>query len=167
MKSVSWQLLVFSVNMWIQMWYMTNHFTFDPRRNMPTTRLRKSSGKTLRMAKWMPWICNMHSTRYLPKVGDEVHFIRCTPGFVTESKLSFWWNVITGCTGSCQFDNFRCSHWWQFHQNDRIPYSVVWFCCGHIITFASWIRVVMQIFRVASLALGQSYDCIGASEVIL
>ena len=25
---------------------------------------------------------------------------------------------ITGCTGSCQNDNFPCSQWWKFHQND-------------------------------------------------
>ena len=26
--------------------------------------------------------------------------------------------VINGCTGSCHFDNFRCSQWRQFRQND-------------------------------------------------
>ena len=25
---------------------------------------------------------------------------------------------ITGCTGSCQNDNFQCSQWWKFRQND-------------------------------------------------
>ena len=48
----------------------------------------------------------------------------------------FWWNFhyllhwnlskciqyfngifITGCTGSCQYDNFQCSQWWKYHQN--------------------------------------------------
>ena len=24
---------------------------------------------------------------------------------------------ITGCTGSCHFDNFQCSQWWKFHRN--------------------------------------------------
>ena len=28
--------------------------------------------------------------------------------------------VITDCTGSCHFDNFQCSRWWQFHQNEHI-----------------------------------------------
>ena len=31
---------------------------------------------------------------------------------------------ITGCTESCQNDNFRCSQWWRFHQNDHIFVSV-------------------------------------------
>ena len=33
--------------------------------------------------------------------------------------------IITDCTGSCHFDNFRCSRWWKFHQNDYISVSVV------------------------------------------
>ena len=28
------------------------------------------------------------------------------------------------CIGSCHFDNFRCSQWWKFHQNDDISISV-------------------------------------------
>ena len=32
---------------------------------------------------------------------------------------------ITGCTGSCQFDNFQCSQWWKFHQNEDISVSVI------------------------------------------
>ena len=32
--------------------------------------------------------------------------------------------LITGCTGSCYFDNFKCSQWWQFHQNEDISLSV-------------------------------------------
>ena len=31
---------------------------------------------------------------------------------------------ITGCTGSCHFDNFQCSQWWKFHQNEDISVSV-------------------------------------------
>ena len=31
---------------------------------------------------------------------------------------------ITGCTESCQNDNFQCSQWWKFHQNDDIFVSV-------------------------------------------
>ena len=43
---------------------------------------------------------------------------------------------ITGCTESCQNDNFRCSQWLKFHQNDNISVSVyfkgytVYFCCN-------------------------------------
>ena len=32
---------------------------------------------------------------------------------------------ITGCTGSCHFDNFQCSQWWKFHQNEDISVSVL------------------------------------------
>ena len=31
---------------------------------------------------------------------------------------------VTGGTESCHFDNFRCSQWWKFHQNDDISVSV-------------------------------------------
>ena len=33
--------------------------------------------------------------------------------------------LITGCTGSCHFDNFQCSQWWKFHQNEDISVSVM------------------------------------------
>ena len=32
--------------------------------------------------------------------------------------------LIIGCTGSCHFDNFQCSQWWKFHQNEDISVSV-------------------------------------------
>ena len=32
---------------------------------------------------------------------------------------------ITGCTGSCQNDNFQCSQWWKFRQNEDISVSVI------------------------------------------
>ena len=32
---------------------------------------------------------------------------------------------LSGCTGSCHFDNFQCSQWWRFHQNDNIFVTVV------------------------------------------
>ena len=31
---------------------------------------------------------------------------------------------ITACTGSCQNDNFQCSQWWKYNQNDYISISV-------------------------------------------
>ena len=34
--------------------------------------------------------------------------------------------LITGCIGSCHFDNFQCSQWWNFHQTEDICVSVVW-----------------------------------------
>ena len=30
---------------------------------------------------------------------------------------------ITGCTRSCHFDNFLCSQWRKFRQNDSIPFQ--------------------------------------------
>ena len=33
--------------------------------------------------------------------------------------------LITDCTESCHFDNFRCSQWWKFRQNDNISVSVL------------------------------------------
>ena len=45
---------------------------------------------------------------------------------ITETEMSsFWWNFVTGCTGSCQNDNFQCSQWQKFHQNDNISVSVI------------------------------------------
>ena len=48
---------------------------------------------------------------------------------------SKWWHFrkchhfdeifVTGCTESCHFDNFRCSQWWKFHQNDDIFGNVI------------------------------------------
>ena len=43
----------------------------------------------------------------------------------TETQmLSFDEIFITGCTESCHFDNFQCSQWWRFRQNDDIFVSV-------------------------------------------
>ena len=37
---------------------------------------------------------------------------------------------ITGCIGSFHFDNFQCSQWWIFHQNEDFSVSVLvaWSC---------------------------------------
>ena len=50
-------------------------------------------------------------------------------------SLHFDEMFITGCTGSCQTDNFQCSQWWKLRQNDDIFVSVytgnpcAWKCC--------------------------------------
>ena len=41
-------------------------------------------------------------------------------------SLHFDEMFITGCTGSCQNDNFQCSQWWKFRQNDDIFVSVIY-----------------------------------------
>ena len=49
-----------------------------------------------------------------------------------------------------------------------IYFCLTLFCCGYSISY-KWIQVVClpQSFRVASLALGQSYDCPSANEATL
>ena len=42
----------------------------------------------------------------------------------TRKCLHFDEIIINGCTGSCQSDNFQCSQWWKFRQNDDIFVSV-------------------------------------------
>ena len=46
---------------------------------------------------------------------------------------------ITGCTESCQNDNFWCSQWLKFHQNDNISVSVLvlLYCC-YLIRMSWW-----------------------------
>ena len=49
----------------------------------------------------------------------------CTYTLTLKRKsLHFDEMFITGCTGSCQNDNFQCSQWWKFRQNDDIFVSV-------------------------------------------
>ena len=44
--------------------------------------------------------------------------------------------LITGCTGSCHFDNFQCSQWLKFRQNEDIFVSVLWCVfCGFKLSF--------------------------------
>ena len=42
----------------------------------------------------------------------------------TEMEISFDEISVTDCTESCHFDNFRCSQWHKFRQNDNIIVSV-------------------------------------------
>ena len=59
--------------------------------------------------------------------------------------------LITGCTGSCHFDNFQCSQWWKFHQNEDISVSVdistnlgvYWFKQSNVTTLFLWVMAVM------------------------
>ena len=61
---------------------------------------------------------------------------KCT-GFCFNGDVHHWASLkrkclhfdeifITGCTESCQNDNFQCSQWWKFHQNDDIFVSVLY-----------------------------------------
>ena len=59
--------------------------------------------------------------------------ITCLLRCVCRANAAYTWNrkchfegiSITGCTGSCHFDNFQCSQWWKVHQNDDIFDSVI------------------------------------------
>ena len=54
---------------------------------------------------------------------------------------------ITGCTGSCHFDNFQCSQWWKFHQNEDISVSV--FQTEHLVIHTSFRTIMdLRIFKV-------------------
>ena len=50
-------------------------------------------------------------------------------GYTLKRKcLHFDEIFITGCTESCQNDNFQCSQWWKFRQNDDFSFQ-----CMHAI----------------------------------
>ena len=57
---------------------------------------------------------------------NDWYCIYCKENLVTlKGKcLHFDEIFITGCTESCQNDNFQCSQWWKFRQNDDISLSV-------------------------------------------
>ena len=64
------------------------------------------------------------------KVDDScsVGFSVCAPlsKYTLKRKcLHFDEIFVTGCTGSCQNDNFQCSQWLKFRQNDDIFVSVI------------------------------------------
>ena len=71
-------------------------------------RLKMSSGK------WRPF-CLGPNVLTRPK--NYAHALK-------RKCLHFDEIFITGCTESCQNDNFQCSQWWKFHQNDDIFVSV-------------------------------------------
>ena len=79
--------------------------------------------------------------------------------------------LITDCTESCHFDNFRCSQWWKFRQNDDICVSVhewiqlklpviilaliwCWICCN----FTSLVSVVQPHIFYQSFRFDCKYD---------
>ena len=52
---------------------------------------------------------------------------------ITETEMSSFDKIfINGCTWSCQNDNFQCSQWWKFHQNDDISVSVITWAFTHL-----------------------------------
>ena len=60
--------------------------------------------------------------------------------------------MITGCTGSCQSDNFQCSQWWKFHQNDDIFVSVM-------LSYQNWISIIkMEMFVRPSYVYNENFN---------
>ena len=54
-----------------------------------------------------------------------INFVYQDQVTLKRKSLHFDEMFITGCTGSCQNDNFQCSQWWKFRQNDDIFVSVL------------------------------------------
>ena len=63
------------------------------------------------------WKKKTRRINYKPK-------IRQNAASLKRKCLHFDEIFITGCTGSCQNDNFQCSQWLKFRQNDDIFVSV-------------------------------------------
>ena len=60
-----------------------------------------------------------------PPDHDAAHVVRVETRATLKRKCRHFDEIlITGCTGSCHFDNFQCSQWWKFHQNEDISVSV-------------------------------------------
>ena len=106
--------------------------------------LRRNRRYWVNMARVPIWISNTHSTWYtiarlispskhtrsavtkLYLSFDDSFCVRVFDGYSLKRKsLHFDEMFITGCTGSCQNDNFQCSQWWKFRQNDDIFVSVL------------------------------------------
>ena len=71
---------------------------------------------------------------------------------------------VISCTRSCQNDNFRCSQWRRFHQNDPISVSVIVWLSGNQPLNKSWILSIIRgmmtssngnIFRVTGPLCGE------------
>ena len=58
--------------------------------------------------------------------------------------------LITGCTGSCHFDNFQCSQWRKFHQNEDISVSVMcWIAVTCNITVQKIYNLILEFWMMS------------------
>ena len=66
-------------------------------------------------------------TSFLIHRGPGMHFCVSKLGRHTLKRKCCHFDeiLITDCTESCHFDNFRCSQWLKFRQNDDISVSVL------------------------------------------
>ena len=90
---------------------------------------------------------NSQITRFLCAL--KLMWSHCNGLTLKRKSLHFDEMFITGCTGSCQNDNFQCSQWWKFRQNDDIFVSVE----GDIIMAIVAIVVVLSTDNAWSLTL--------------
>ena len=76
-----------------------------------------------------------------------------------EQKCHYFVKIFfSGCTGSCHFDNFQCSQWWKFRQNDisvcvcvasRI--KIIWHSSVYILITEAWRRLECRVLGLALL----------------
>ena len=88
-------------------------------------KFRREYSSRNRHANWY------HSYRRMWTFDDDVIKWKHFPRYSLKQKCRHFDEIfITGCTESCQNDNFRCSQWLKFHQNDNISVSVLGLCVG-------------------------------------
>ena len=112
-EALLWQLLMFvSTKMWPQL-AIRNWRTGE---RGAVCIMGASDVKTL-----VGWTCKRISCNILPIV----NVCQTQMPSLKRKCRHFDEIFITGCTGSCHFDNFQCSQWWKFHQNEDISVSVL------------------------------------------
>ena len=65
--------------------------------------------------------CRSLGTNTFTHLNQHENLYKCDKlhtSFTPKQKCHFEEIFVTGCTGSCHFDNLRCSQWWRFRQND-------------------------------------------------
>ena len=77
--------------------------------------------------KWNAFLYSLHQTHNTASCWKVMHHFwaaECAGLPLKRKCCHFDEILITDCTESCHFDNFRCSQWWKFRQNDDISVSV-------------------------------------------
>ena len=97
-----------------------------------TLRKKHDSGQTARDRRHFELNFHENITLNVSSCFIKIYFPRLQWAVTLKRKCRHFDEIlITGCTGSCHFDNFQCSQWWKFHQNEDISVSVdvrlVWF----------------------------------------
>ena len=88
---------------------------------------------------WRIWISKSHESSRNPyHIPNKEDAIQNCVHTLKRKCIHFDEILITGCTGSCPSDNFQCSQWWKFRQNNDIFVSV-YFMGQSIHALISWI----------------------------